>query len=84
MQVACPLCIIHGPFGSGKTQLLVAIISFLAQQMEVHGHADARILVAAHTNTAVDRVLVGLLDRGFTGMPVQKYPFVVLTYSLTP
>ena len=27
----------------------------------------ARILVAAHTNTAVDRVLTGLKDAGYTG-----------------
>lgn len=45
----------------------MAIISFLVEQMRTNGHDSLRILVAAHTNAAVDRVLVGLLDRGFTG-----------------
>lgn len=46
------------------------MISFLAEQIET-GATSARILVTAHTNAAVDRVLVGLLDTGFTGATLQ-------------
>ena len=46
------------------------------------GTASAnRILMAAHTNVAVDRVLNGLLDQGFTGdapwlqtRPITRHP----------
>lgn len=65
-----PVCIIHGPFGSGKSTLLVATLAFLADQLAKRKPAQPssnRILMAAHTNVAVDRVLLGLLDRGFTG-----------------
>ena len=67
-----PLCIIHGPFGSGKSSTLVAMIHFFAKQLAKQGSkaASARVLVAAHTNVAVDRVLTGLLDTGFTSAPL--------------
>lgn len=61
-QVA-PVCVIHGPFGSGKSSLLVAMLEFFAGILPKSG----RVLVAAHTNLAVDRVLLGLLEHGFTG-----------------
>ena len=73
MQEGCaapPICVIHGPFGSGKSTLLVAMLQLFALQMVKPGREksdSARILVAAHTNVAVDRVLTGLLDHGFTG-----------------
>jgi len=60
---ASPLCVVHGPFGTGKSALLVALLHFFAAA------GGARCLVAANTNVAVDRVLVGLLDSGFTGTP---------------
>jgi hypothetical protein len=57
-----PLCLIFGPFGCGKSSLLVAVIRLvLTLRMDrtslMHG---ARVLVTAHTNTAVDRILLAL------------------------
>ncbi|KAK9809918.1 hypothetical protein WJX72_001732 [[Myrmecia] bisecta] len=67
-EAANPVCIIWGPFGSGKSTLLVALVHFLVKAINEEGSAlpHARILVAAHTNVAVDRVLLGLLESGFT------------------
>ena len=65
-----PICLIHGPFGSGKSTLLVAMLTFFADQLSTRAPGrptSNRVLVAAHTNVAVDRVLNGLLDQGFTG-----------------
>ena len=97
-----PVCLVHGPFGSGarlvegegckawagrvmslqasydwlavaplpssslragKSTLLVALLHFLLAQRGVQGSplAGARVLVSAHTNVAVDRVLTGAL-----------------------
>lgn len=92
-----PVCLVHGPFGTGKSTLLVALLQLMACARSAHsagvpvgavqpvageggGGACAampaasagaappgpRILVAAHTNVAVDRVLLGLLEAGFT------------------
>jgi AAA domain len=67
-----PICI-HGPFGSGKSSTLVAaLLLILSHTGGVSGHlegcaGEARILVASHTNVAVDRILLGLLEAGFTG-----------------
>ncbi|KAK9844143.1 hypothetical protein WJX81_005799 [Elliptochloris bilobata] len=59
-QALSPLCVVHGPFGSGKSTLLVALLHFFAAA------GAKRCLVAANTNIAVDRILCGLLDTGFT------------------
>lgn len=91
MQLCPQVCLIHGPFGSGKSSLLVALVHLLVgkcreQQQAVQlpeGEPDSskvaegtgakrssskdrkpRILVAAHTNVAVDRVLLGLVEAG--------------------
>ena len=53
---------VHGPFGTGKSTLLVALLEFFVAA------GAKRCLVAANTNVAVDRILVGLLERGFTGV----------------
>ncbi len=60
---ASPVCVVHGPFGSGKSTLLVALLHFFTAA------GAARCLVSANTNVAVDRILTGLLDSGFTGAP---------------
>eukprot|EP00198_Chlamydomonas_reinhardtii_P000886 XP_001690221.1 RNA helicase [Chlamydomonas reinhardtii] len=96
MEVQAPVCLVHGPFGSGKSSLLVALICMLvqlgaaqAQALQQRAAAAAagrkraaagrkasaasaaggtplvRVLLASHTNVAVDRVLVGLQDAGF-------------------
>ncbi|GMH36180.1 hypothetical protein BSKO_04048 [Bryopsis sp. KO-2023] len=67
-----PVCLIHGPFGSGKSTLLVSIIHTLVSENEGKnssgkgGGGDIKVLVSAHTNVAVDRVLLGLMESGFT------------------
>ena len=69
MQSACPLCVVHGPFGTGKSMLLVAAIHFLLAQAARDGPLrGCRVAVAAHTNAAVDRVMCGLLQTGVTGV----------------
>ena len=68
MQAGSPLCVVHGPFGTGKSMLLVAAIHFLLGQRSSEGALKGcRIAVAAHTNAAVDRVMCGLLESGVTG-----------------
>ena len=48
-----------------QTRIVPMQIVGLSPTAPLHG---GRILVAAHTNTAVDRVLIGLKDSGFTGV----------------
>ncbi|KAJ7515536.1 hypothetical protein O6H91_22G017200 [Diphasiastrum complanatum] len=59
-------CLVHGPFGSGKSHLLVILVIFLSELLERRSHFSTRILVSAATNVAVDRILTGLLKHGFT------------------
>lgn len=62
-----PVCLIHGPFGTGKSSLLVALLRFfllVRQHFPSCPLAASRILVTAHTNVAVDRVLLSLLQSG--------------------
>ena len=68
-QAASPLCIVHGPFGCGKSSLLVALIHYLLAQRGQEGSAlkGCRVLLSAHTNIAVDRLMTGLMDTGCTG-----------------
>jgi len=68
-----PFVLVHGVFGSGKSHMLVLLIRFLCELFDKieasndgEGRRKLRILVSAATNTAVDRILVGLLDLGFT------------------
>jgi len=59
-----PLVACHGCFGSGKSYMIVALVRALTA---VGAVAPGRhLLIAAATNTAVDRVLTGLLAAGFT------------------
>lgn len=63
-----PVLLCHGPFGSGKSTLLVALLMFVVEAVEAlsGGARTARILLASNTNVAVDRLLTGLLDQGFS------------------
>ena len=71
MQAASPVCIIHGPFGCGKSSLLVALIHYLLAQRHQARSAlkGCRVLLSAHTNIAVDRLMTGLMATGCTGQP---------------
>mmetsp|Transcript_11360 Transcript_11360/g.34764 ORF Transcript_11360/g.34764 Transcript_11360/m.34764 type:complete len:606 (-) Transcript_11360:60-1877(-) len=55
------ITLLHGPFGSGKTHSLVALILHLLDGQE----PKPKILVAATTNVAVDNILRGLIAQGF-------------------
>ena len=58
--------LVHGPFGSGKSSLIVNVILFLCRVLaEKDPDVSVRVLVCSLTNTAVDRILCGLLDRNF-------------------
>ena len=60
-----PLCLVHGPFGSGKSSTLVAILHLILKLRASSGHlSNSRVMVCSHTNIAVDRVLLGLLQSG--------------------
>jgi hypothetical protein len=80
-----PVRLVHGPFGSGKTHALAAFIVTAAERLAAAG-SSARILVSAHTNVAVDRLLTTLLARGFTNFvrvgALRKIDHAVLPYSL--
>lgn len=78
-ETTTPFVLAHGVFGSGKSFMLVALVMFICELFEemekrmpavetapnVQPH-KFRILISAMTNTAVDRILVSLLDEGFT------------------
>lgn len=76
-----PICLIFGPFGCGKSSLLVAVLHLIlalrkpppapssreeSQSQGKTPFTGIRVLVSAHTNVAVDRVLLGLLDSDCT------------------
>ena len=74
----CPesFLLVHGAFGAGKSYSLIAGVLLLCQAMQMHSAAvpqadetkpsSNRVLVCTATNNAVDRVLLGLLDAGFS------------------
>lgn len=60
---------VHGVFGAGKSHTLVATMQAavaLASALQWPAQEPFRILVAAGTNVAVDRLLLGLRGAGFT------------------
>lgn len=76
-----PVVLVHGPFGTGKSTLLAGAIRFLASQMQPKPLKSAprggppvmgRVLVASHTNVAVDRVLIALKVRAL--LPLNCLP----------
>ena len=78
-----PVRLIHGPFGSGKTHTIAAFVTKAAELLK---SSNGRIMIAAHTNVAVDRVLQSLLEAGFTDFirvgSVRKIDPAILPYSL--
>ncbi|BDA40874.1 Protein ZGRF1 [Coccomyxa sp. Obi] len=84
---ASPLCIVHGPFGTGKSMLLVAAIHLLLALRDMEGPLKGcRVAAAAHTNAAVDRIMCGLLHSGQTDLlrvgPLRRIDRSLLAYSL--
>lgn len=78
-----PIRLVHGPFGSGKTHTIAA---FIIKASEMLKSSNGRIMISAHTNVAVDRVLQKLLELGFTDFvrvgSVRKIDPTILPYSV--
>lgn len=82
-----PICLVHGPFGTGKSQLLVSILHLILKLRETNGAlSNARVLVCSHTNVAVDRVCIGLMESSVETFlrvgPVRKIHHSLLPYTL--
>ena len=82
-----PVCLVHGPFGTGKSQLLVSMLHLIMKLRETRGGlSNARVLVCSHTNIAVDRVCIGLMQSSMDTFlrvgPVRKIHHSLLSYSL--
>ncbi|KAE8630566.1 hypothetical protein XENTR_v10000876 [Xenopus tropicalis] len=90
--VAPPITVIHGVFGAGKSYLLSVVVLFLVQLFERGNPAEGyeaspwKILISSSTNVAVDRVLLGLLDLGFSQFvrvgSIRKIAKPILPFSL--
>lgn len=78
-----PIRLVHGPFGSGKTHTIAAFVIKAVEQLK---SSNGRIMISAHTNVAVDRVLQSLLNLGFTDFvrigSVRKIDPSILPYSI--
>ena len=76
------ITLVHGPFGCGKTHTLAAAVRAVLSASPTH-----RILLAAVTNAAVDRMLSALLASGFTDIvrvgSLKKMSPAVLPYALS-
>ena len=86
-QNSSPLCLVHGPFGSGKSSTLVAILHLILKLRASSGAlSNARVMVCSHTNIAVDRVLLGLLQSGIADFirvgALRKIHHNLLSHSL--
>ncbi|KAG7669212.1 hypothetical protein Ndes2526B_g05511 [Nannochloris sp. 'desiccata'] len=93
-EAAPPVCLVFGPFGCGKSSLLIAVLHLLLKLRNLGAGADrsanplsqSRVLVSAHTNVAVDRVLTGLLESGCSDFlrvgPLRRIDRKLLSHSL--
>jgi len=71
----CPVVLVHGVFGSGKSYFVAVLIMFLDEVFAAsaeatgtrgtQGASDWKIFLSSSTNVAVDRILLSLLDLGF-------------------
>ena len=65
----CPVVLVHGVFGSGKSYFVAVLIMFLdevfAASGATQGASDWKMFLSSSTNVAVDRILLSLLDLGF-------------------
>ena len=85
------ITLIHGVFGSGKSYLLSTVVLFLVQLFELIESkfsldTKLKLLIASTTNVAVDRILTGLMDLGFTEFirvgSLKKISKRILPYSI--
>jgi len=93
-KAAPPVCLVFGPFGCGKSSLLIAVLHLVLKLRNLGAGADgsvnplsqSRVLVSAHTNVAVDRVLTGLLESGCSDFlrvgPLRRIDRKLLSHSL--
>jgi ABC-type multidrug transport system ATPase subunit len=65
-----PLCLLHGPPGTGKTTTIGALLYFLRRDYGYKG----RILAAAQSNVAVDNMLEAALSECSGVLPQQVCP----------
>nr|XP_030127993.3 protein ZGRF1 [Taeniopygia guttata] len=89
---SCPITIIRGVFGAGKSYLLSVVILFLVQLFESSEATEGpratpwKLLIASSTNVAVDRILLSLLDLGFEDFirvgSIRKITKAILPHSL--
>jgi hypothetical protein len=83
-----PVCLIFGPFGCGKSSLLIAVLHLLLKLRTRASTplSESRVLISSHTNVAIDRVLTGLLDSGCSEFlrvgPLKRIDRKLLPYSL--
>ena len=85
-----PVVLVHGVFGSGKSSVVAAVLTLIdalaARLDESDAAVETRVLFAAATNAAVDRVLLQLLREGFTSFlrvgSRRKIARELLPYSL--
>ena len=82
-----PVCLVHGPFGTGKSQLMVSILHLILRLRDTSGGlSNARVMVSSHTNVAVDRVCLGLMESGVTDFlrvgALRKIDVELLDHSL--
>ena len=77
------IALLHGPFGSGKTTVIVALILMILKHVQSESF---NILVSANTNIAVDRILNGLVSKDFTSFArvgsVRKIDPKLLKYTI--
>ncbi|UPQ96762.1 P-loop nucleoside triphosphate hydrolase [Chloropicon primus] len=76
------ISILHGPFGSGKTTVIVALVILLVK----YSSEQVNVLISANTNVAVDHILNGLIRKGFEDLgrigSVRKIDPKLLKYTI--
>ncbi|CAH1398076.1 unnamed protein product [Nezara viridula] len=57
------ISLIHGPPGTGKTQVIVSIVQQLLYRFKLkNNYKRKKILICSHSNTAIDEICLRLLD----------------------
>nr|XP_014284930.1 titin homolog isoform X2 [Halyomorpha halys] len=57
------ISLVHGPPGTGKTQVIVSIVEQLLYRFKLkNNYKRKKILICSHSNTAIDEICLRLLD----------------------